>query len=60
MRMSMDWKETGASTVKARLLIRNVTEADMGRYLCAVDNGIAASTRKETFLLVKSKFYFVS
>ena len=54
----MDWREAGANTVNARLVIRNITEADMGVYVCALSNGISEEVRKETYLIVKSKLYY--
>ena len=54
-RTNLDWKEVGSNAVNSRLVLRNVTKADIGRYLCAVTNGIGGETVKETFLLVKSK-----
>ena len=55
-RITVDWKEEAGGEVNSRLTVKNVTTADIGGFVCGVDNGIGGETVKETFLLVASKF----
>ena len=54
---SASWEEIGGNSINSRLVLRNVSEKDIGRFLCAVDNGVGEETVKETYLLVSSKYY---
>lgn len=54
--VTADWEEIGGNSVKSRLVLRNVTEGDIGRFYCAVSNGIGEETLKETYLLISSRF----
>ena len=52
---SASWEEVGGNTMNSRLILKNVTEKDIGRFVCAVYNGVGEETVKETYLLVASE-----